>query len=68
MEKLAARWLFQTPVAVLRLASAPLVWPFSRFIFRQLVMKGSARLAGAAGAAAGLLGFDGNPYRTIDGH
>jgi succinoglycan biosynthesis protein ExoM len=67
-QKLVARWLFQAPVAVLRLVTAPLVWPFSEPAFKGLVLKGTARLAGAAGAAAGLLGFDGNPYHTIDGY
>jgi succinoglycan biosynthesis protein ExoM len=67
-EKLAVRWIFQVPLAMLRLASAPLVLPFSDIVFRELVMKGTARLAGAAGAAAGLVGFDGNPYRTINGY
>ena len=67
-EKLAMRWVFHAPVAVLRLASAPFVRPFSELVFRDLVIKGAARLAGAAGAAAGLLGFDGNPYRMIDGY
>jgi hypothetical protein len=66
--KLAGRWVFQAPVAVLRLLAAPFAWPFSADAFRGLVTKGSARLAGVAGATAGLLGFDGNPYRRIDGY
>jgi hypothetical protein len=33
-----------------------------------LVTKVSARLAGTVAAAAGLLGLDGNPYRSIDGY
>jgi succinoglycan biosynthesis protein ExoM len=66
--KLATRCIFQAPIAVTRLAAAPLAWPFSEDAFRSLVSKGAARLAGAAGAAAGLLGFDGNPYRSIDGY
>jgi succinoglycan biosynthesis protein ExoM len=65
---LAARCLLQTPVAVARLLTAPLVWPFSAPAFKVLVLKGTARLAGTAGAAAGLLGFGGNPYYTIDGY
>jgi len=65
--KLAVRCTFQAPLAVVRLAAAPFVWPFSEDTFRDLVSKGIARLAGAAGAAAGLLGFHGNPYRRIDG-
>jgi hypothetical protein len=64
-EKLAARWAFQTPVALVRLAMAPVVWPFSKPAFKELVLKGAARLAGSAGATAGLFGVDGNPYRTI---
>jgi GT2 family glycosyltransferase len=67
VQKLAARWLFQAPVAVARLMTAPFVWPFSELAFKGLVLKGTARLAGAAGAAAGLVGFEGNPYQTIDG-
>jgi succinoglycan biosynthesis protein ExoM len=67
-QKLAARWAFQAPVALARLATAPLVWPFSQLAFKELVLKGTARLAGAAGATAGLFGLDGNPYRTIDGY
>jgi succinoglycan biosynthesis protein ExoM len=66
--KLTVRCVFQAPMAVMRLIAAPLVWPFSEDAFRDLLTKGVARLAGAAGAAAGLLGFDGNPYRSIDGH
>ena len=67
VQKLMGRWLFQAPVAVARLITAPFVWPFSKLAFKGQVLKGAARLAGAAGAAAGLLGFEGNPYRTIDG-
>lgn len=66
--KLAVRWLLQAPVAVARLLVAPLVWPFSERAFKALVLKGMSRLAGAAGAAAGLLGIAGNPYRSIDGY
>jgi GT2 family glycosyltransferase len=66
--KLAVRCTFQAPVAVVRLVAAPFAWPFSEDVFRGLVTKGAARLAGAAGAAAGLFGFDGNPYRRIDGY
>lgn len=66
--KLAARCAFQAPVAVARLLAAPLAWPFSEDAFRGLVSKGAARLAGTLGAAAGLLGLDGNPYRSIDGY
>jgi len=65
---LAIRCLLQAPVAVARLLTAPLVWPFSALAFKHLVIKGTARLAGVAGATAGLLGFDGNPYQSIDGY
>jgi succinoglycan biosynthesis protein ExoM len=68
LRRLAARWLLQAPVALARLLAAPLVWPFSASAFKALVVKGTARLAGAAGAAAGLLGLGGNPYREIDGY
>jgi succinoglycan biosynthesis protein ExoM len=67
-KKLAARWVFQAPTAVARLLAAPLVWAFSAPASRELVIKGTARLAGALGAVAGLLGRDGNPYRTTDGY
>jgi succinoglycan biosynthesis protein ExoM len=66
-KRLAARWVFQAPTALVRLIIAPLVWPFSGSAARVLLIKGTARLAGALGAAAGLIGRDGNPYRTIDG-
>jgi succinoglycan biosynthesis protein ExoM len=68
VQKLAGRWVIQAPVAVARLVTAPLVWPFSAPAFKGQVLKGTARLAGAAGAAAGLLGVAGNPYHTIDGY
>jgi succinoglycan biosynthesis protein ExoM len=67
-QKFAVRCLFHAPVAVLRLLTAPLVWPFSEPAFKDLILKGTARLAGTAGAAAGLFGYDGNPYETIDGY
>jgi succinoglycan biosynthesis protein ExoM len=67
-EQLAARWLLQAPIAALRLLAAPLVWPFSEPAGKVLALKAAARLAGAAGAAAGLLGFDVDPYREIDGY
>ncbi len=66
--KFAARCLFHAPIAILRLLTAPLVWPFSEPAFKGLILKGTARLAGTAGAAAGLFGYDGNPYETIDGY
>lgn len=64
----AARCAFHTPIAVVRLLTAALVWGFSESTYKALVIKGSVRLAGAAGAVAGLLGFAGNPYQTIDGY
>jgi GT2 family glycosyltransferase len=67
-KKLAARWLFQVPLAVVRLMAAPLAWPFSEQAFKVFTLKGTAALAGALGASAGLLGRDGNPYRSIDGY
>jgi glycosyltransferase involved in cell wall biosynthesis len=66
--KLVGRCLIQAPVAVVRLMAAPLAWPFSEDLFRGLVIKGAARLAGAVGSVAGLLGFRGNPYQRIDGY
>jgi len=66
--KLGARCVLQGPVAVARLLAAPFVWPFSERAFKSLVLKAAVRLAGAAGAAAGMLGFLGNPYDIIDGY
>lgn len=66
--ELAGRFLLQTPLALARLLTALLVWPFSMLVFKRLVLKGTARLAGAAGAAAGLFGFARNPYDRIDGY
>jgi GT2 family glycosyltransferase len=66
--KLAARCALHAPMAIARLVAAPLAWPFSEDTFRGLVTKGTARLASTLGAMAGLLGFDGNPYRSIDGY
>jgi succinoglycan biosynthesis protein ExoM len=66
--KLAVRCAFQVPVAVLRLVAAPFAWPFSEDTFRDLVSKATARLAGTLGAAAGFVGHNGNPYRSIDGY
>lgn len=66
--KLAIRCAFQAPVAVARLAAAPFAWPLSEDAFRELASKGAARLAGTLGAAAGFIGLDGNPYRSIDGY
>jgi hypothetical protein len=66
--KLSARLFVQVPVAVLRLICAPLVRLASDRAFRMLALKGILRIAGAMGAAAGLLGYIGNPYRKIDGY
>jgi succinoglycan biosynthesis protein ExoM len=63
--RLAVRCVFHVPMAVARLAVAPFLWPLSEDMFRGLVIKGASRLAGVAGAAAGLLGFNGNPYLSI---
>ena len=68
VQKLAARWLFQVPLAMIRLCVAPVAWHFSDSAFKTLLLKGTTALAGAVGAAAGILGRDGNPYRTIDGY
>jgi hypothetical protein len=61
--KLGFRFFFQVPTAVARLIIAPLAWPFSENTFRDLVTGGVGRLAGAAGATVGLLGFHGKPYQ-----
>lgn len=60
------RIVLKTPFALARLGLAPVVWPFSEQAFKAMVLKGASRLAGIAGAAAGLLGRPGNPYETID--
>ena len=60
------RVVLKAPAAVARLGVAPLVWPFDEQAFKSLVLKGAARLAGVAGATAGLLGRPGNPYGTVD--
>jgi glycosyltransferase involved in cell wall biosynthesis len=65
--KLAVRCVFQVPVAVARLVAAPFALLVSEDAFRGFVGKGSARLAGTLGAAAGFVGLNGNPYRNIDG-
>jgi len=61
--KVAIRFVWQAPVAVVRVAIAPALWPFHRQRFKVNVLKGARRLMGAAGAIAGLCGFAGNPYR-----
>jgi succinoglycan biosynthesis protein ExoM len=61
--KVAVRFAWQAPVALVRFATAPLLWPFGRQRFKRTVLKGASRLMGAAGAMAGLFGFAGNPYR-----
>jgi Glycosyl transferase family 2 len=53
------RFLWQVPIAAIRLATAPLVWPFSKGRFKRQVLKGTGRLVGAAGAIAG--GICGQP-------
>jgi succinoglycan biosynthesis protein ExoM len=60
------RAVLKAPAAIARLGVAPLVWPFDERAYKSLVLKGAARLAGVAGATAGLLGRPGNPYRTVD--
>jgi succinoglycan biosynthesis protein ExoM len=61
--KLGGRFLFQVPTALMELVLAFLAWPFRQATFRDLLTRGAGRLAGAAGATAGLLGLCGNPYR-----
>ncbi len=52
----------QAPIALFRLVTAPLVWPFSERRFKSHVVKALRRLAAAAGAVVGLAGWSGNPY------
>ena len=61
--RVLVRLVWQVPIAIIRLATAPLVWPFSEHRFKSHVVRGMRRLAGAAGAIVGLAGFSGNPYR-----
>jgi succinoglycan biosynthesis protein ExoM len=60
------RLMLKTPAALARLMIAPLAWPFNRDTGKLLVLKGAARLAGLVGATSGLMGFPGNPYRSIE--
>jgi succinoglycan biosynthesis protein ExoM len=60
------RLTLKTPAAIARLAIAPLLWPFNQDSCKLLVLKGSARLAGLAGATSGMMGFPGNPYSSIE--
>jgi succinoglycan biosynthesis protein ExoM len=60
------RIVLKAPFAVARLGLAPIIWPFSEEAYKGMVLKGASRLAGIAGAAAGLLGRPGNPYETVD--
>lgn len=61
--KVLIRLVWQVPLAVGRLTVAPIVSPFSLPLFKRLVLKGTERLSGAAGAVAGIAGFSGDPYR-----
>jgi hypothetical protein len=60
--KVLVRLIWHVPIAIIRLATAPLVWPISERHFKAHVVKSLRRLAAAAGAVAGLAGFSGNPY------
>jgi succinoglycan biosynthesis protein ExoM len=60
--KVLARLVWQVPISVIRLVTAPVVWPFSERLFKSHVVKGLRRLAAAAGAMVGLCGWSGNPY------
>jgi succinoglycan biosynthesis protein ExoM len=60
--KVLDRLMLKAPLAIARLGVAPLVWPIDELAFKMLVLKGTARLAGAAGSVAGLLAMPGNPY------
>jgi hypothetical protein len=61
--KVLVRLVWQVPIAVIRLVTAPLLWPFSERAFKSHVVKGLRRLAAAAGAVVGLAGWSGNPYK-----
>ena len=63
--KVLVRFLWQVPIAIIRLVTAPLMLPFSRRLFRRHVLKGLSRLMTAAGTVVGLAGCTGNPYRNL---
>jgi succinoglycan biosynthesis protein ExoM len=63
--KFFVRLIWQVPIAICRLALAPLILPFSVPRFRRTVLKSVGRIAGAAGMASGMAGFIGNPYRNL---
>jgi hypothetical protein len=65
LARVLVRLVWQVPVALVRLTTAPLLWPFSAKAFKRAVQKGLRRLAGAAGAFLGIAGFNGNPYRNV---
>jgi glycosyltransferase involved in cell wall biosynthesis len=60
------RFALKSPAAITRLSIAPLVWPFNQDGCKLLVLKGIARLAGLAGATSGMMGFPGDPYKTME--
>jgi succinoglycan biosynthesis protein ExoM len=64
LTKLAGRLAFQVPLAIARLAAAPLEWPFGTARFKLTVVRSAGKLAAATGAVAGTAGFIGNPYRN----
>jgi succinoglycan biosynthesis protein ExoM len=65
---LSARYLVQAPVGMCRLVASTIVWPIDERAGKSLLLKGAERLMGVAGATVGLLGYRGNPYRSIDGY
>lgn len=60
------RVVLKMPTALAKLSVAPLVRLFDEQAFKSLVLEGAGRLAGVAGAMAGLLGRLGDPYKAIE--
>ena len=49
----------------LPLVAAPFLSPFGLDRFKRIVVTNAGRIVGTVGALAGLVGFNGNPYRKL---
>lgn len=65
MLKMLVRFIWQVPIALIRLTLTPIIWIFSKRLFRRWISKGCCRIAKAAGTILGLFGYSGNPYRSV---
>jgi len=65
LAKIFVRLVWKMPIAVCRLITAPLIWPFSTPTYKRVVIKSASRIAQTAGMTAGLAGFIGDPYRNV---